>query len=114
MQYLKQALNVIQLLFQSFAANGNPEDSYDNGYDFGSMPKYGNQYGGIAESFSNMTEVKPEMEQGKPRILLMGLRRFVGVKYSESLKFELRSMDFRHLIKLFSFHTVQFSDTLSI
>jgi hypothetical protein len=34
------------------------------------------QYGGIAESFTNMAEVnKPEAEIGKPRILLMGLRR---------------------------------------
>ena len=65
------------LLFQSFAANGTTEDGYDTGYDFGSMPKYGNQYGGIAESFTNMADVKPEMEHGKPRILLMGLRRYV-------------------------------------
>ena len=71
---------MVFFLFQSFAANGNAEDSYDNGYDFGSMPKYAGQYGGIAESFTNMAEVKPDTDTGKPRILLMGLRRLVEKK----------------------------------
>ena len=43
------------------------------------MPKYAAQYGGIAESFSNMAEVKPDLDSNKPRILLMGLRRSVVV-----------------------------------
>ncbi len=67
--------NIESHYFQSFARNGNAEDSYDNGYDFGSMPKYAAQYGGIAESFTNMTEVKPDLDSNKPRILLMGMRR---------------------------------------
>ena len=82
--------------FQSFAANGNAEDSYDNGYDFGSMPKYAGQYGGIAESFTNMAEVKPDTDTGKPRILLMGLRRWVEI----STKLKLYVFDFYSSVQL--------------